>query len=261
MSIWEYKDTGQETPVQENIDQCIYCRHTMVRFNGQQQGDSETSVYVDACQTCGWWLVSRGESSWICDDFHWEYRTYLKRAAAVLRNLEASDISLPIGHIQQLLLARYDLRFTLHPRRYEDLVGGVFREFGYEVRATSYSRDDGIDLFVFDGEDGVIGVQVKKHRDKIKVDQIREFAGALVLKGLTRGIFVTTSDYTRGSKAVVPRYKERGLAIELIDASGFLDRLCVHVRPLYAGFDDQSSPYCEILSMTERLPVVSFVDK
>jgi restriction endonuclease Mrr len=72
-----------------------------------------------------------------------------------------------------------------------------------------------------------VGVQVKRygaHR-KIEAEQIRSFAGALLLDGKTRGVFVTTSDFRKGACQAAARYATIGYPIELMNASGFLEAL------------------------------------
>jgi restriction system protein len=85
----------------------------------------------------------------------------------------------------------------MHPRRFEELVGAIFSDSGHRVRVTSYSCDNGIDSAVLEGPgDTLIGVQVKRYRNTIIAEQIRSFAGALVLGGITKGVLVTTSSCT-----------------------------------------------------------------
>jgi restriction system protein len=82
-------------------------------------------------------------------------------------------------------------------------------DHGYDAVATSYSGDYGIDA-VLKRSDGLeIGVQVKRYRSSIVVEQIRSFFGALVLGGYTRGIFVTTSKFQRGAPAVTAHIATR----------------------------------------------------
>lgn len=85
--------------------------------------------------------------------------------------------------------------FEAHPKLFEDVVCSVFRDFGWNARVTACSGDDGIDV-VLDGEsDSTVGVQVKRYKKekKIEAEQIRSLAGALLVNGHTKGIFVTTS--------------------------------------------------------------------
>jgi restriction system protein len=104
----------------------------------------------------------------------------------------------------------------------------VFADFGYRVRVTSFSGDDGIDVSALEGNSGeLVGIQVKRYRDKIEAEQIRSLAGALILNRMTRGIFVTTSEFTRRAKTTAERYEQIGLPIVLSDSEDFYDKLSI----------------------------------
>jgi restriction system protein len=164
---------------------------------------------------------------------------------------------MPTDEVCQYLLARYGDRFNIHPKKYEDAVGSIFRSVGYEVRVTSYSGDNGIDIFVFDGPGNkLVGVQVKRFRGKVEAEQIRSFAGALVLAGVTQGVFVTSSDYRSGAVSTARNYNAHGLSIELWNAKEFYDRLQLCHRTMYAGADDPSSPFFELWRNQDKMPRV-----
>lgn len=159
-------------------------------------------------------------------------------ACAQLRTLSLSDISTPVEHIRQYLLAKYDARFEVHPKTFEDVVAAVFRDSGYKAEVTAYQGDGGIDVILRSPTDETVGVQVKRYKHTIEVEQIRAFAGALLLNDLPGGIFVTTSAYQYGAHDAARRFGARGLPIELIDADRFYDALRLSRRPMYTDFDD-----------------------
>ncbi|QOZ06889.1 restriction endonuclease [Bradyrhizobium sp. CCBAU 51765] len=107
---------------------------------------------------------------------------------------------------------------------FEETVASVFRSLGYEATVTAYSGDDGVDVILQKGKER-IGVQVKRHRNSISVEQIRSLAGAMIVNDVTKGIFVTTSKFERGSARTIDRLRVRGYPIELIDAPRFFDML------------------------------------
>jgi restriction system protein len=154
------------------------------------------------CPVCGWWKFYKVADSW--GDLELEEHDRVDFRFGVLKVLDLADISLPINQVRSYLVARYDARFSVHPHVFEEVVASVFRDQGYRVRITSYSGDDGIDVILDDAHNGTIGIQVKRYREKIKVSQIREFTGALVIGGHTRGIFVTTSDFQRSPDLGAP---------------------------------------------------------
>lgn len=83
-----------------------------------------------------------------------------------------------------------------------------------------------------------VGVQVKRYRNRIKVEQIRSFAGALLLGQYTKGVFVTTSAFQSGARKAAQLSEERGIAIELIDWKRFYEALKISDRPEYSSFEE-----------------------
>jgi len=276
MSIWEYKADesyrllkveaeslednfwgGQEQATENLV--CRYC-NTNLRVLASQNlslvngpGDWSTKI-LHICPVCGWWVIIHGGG--------YAYGSYegainIRRAAGLLRTFDLSDIATPIDSLKRYLLACYDKRFELHPKRFEDIVGGVFSDFGYGVRVTSYSGDKGIDVVILDGDSNdTVGVQVKRWKGKIEAEQIRSLAGALVLNKLTEGIFVTTSKFTSGAFETAEEYEQRGLKISLWDAGIFFDKLRISQRPLYDRPDDDTAPYFSLWNDHKSIPSV-----
>jgi restriction system protein len=81
-------------------------------------------------------------------------------------------------------------------------------------------------------------VQVKRTKNRIGVEQIREFAGALVIGEFTRGIFVTTSAFTSCSREAAVSLAGKGIPIELIDADNFFRKLEITKRKPYSSYDE-----------------------
>jgi len=164
-------------------------------------------------------------------------------ATACLRQLSLDDLSVPIEDVRAYLAAKYDARLQVHPRRFEEVVGSVFTDHGYRARVTAYSGDDGLDVILDRPDGAVVGVQVKRYKDRISVEQIRSLAGALILNGVTRGMFVTTSTFQSGAQHTSARFADRGLPIELVDAPSFLEALHIAQRNRYATRDDTDAPF------------------
>jgi restriction system protein len=189
-----------------------------------------------ACPACGWWSYWRQTCSPVYDRDTGRQRWSLYGAAAELRTFAPDDLSQGLAEVRQYLLARYDARFELHPRLFELTVADVFRDLGYDAEATAYSADGGIDV-VLRGPDGrTTGVQVKRIRDSVEVEQIRALAGALLLSGHTRGVYVTTSGFRSGAATAARRLTELALPVTLLDAPRFLDILRIAQRPPYADY-------------------------
>jgi restriction system protein len=145
--------------------------------------------------------------------------------AGSLRRLDLSNSELPLEQVRDYLTARFEARFEVHPRVFEDVVASVFRDQGYEARVTAYSNDGGIDVILEYGKESTIGVQVKRYKEKITVAQIRELTGALVIGGHAKGIFVTTSEFQSGAFSTAAASAYRGFPIELVDAPRFFEEL------------------------------------
>jgi hypothetical protein len=176
---------------------------------------------VRACRVCGWWVAF--EESLEKNVQHVIVRSY--GGVGALKNLDLRDITMPIEEVRAFLTGRYEKRFVMDPVLFEETVASVFRDLGYHASTTARSGDGGIDVILGASDGTEIGVQVKRYKGTIQVDQIRELTGALVLKGLTRGIFVTTSRFASGASQVADLSAFRGYPIELIDGDRFLDQL------------------------------------
>jgi restriction system protein len=210
------------------------------------------------CNNCGWWLsVKIGE--------RFEDRFFLAPnpdaptfdealeeatpmgvasfkpvglSSSHLKTLDLARIDNPIEEVEDYLRVRYDERFDVHPRVFEEIVASVFKNAGYEVEVTNYANDGGIDVILNGGRDSQIGVQVKRYKNSIKVHQIREFLGALVVNGFVRGVFVTTSRYDKGAHRVVEEASAKGYFIDLVDNNSFFSALKIRHVDYYKGYED-----------------------
>ncbi|PSB61553.1 hypothetical protein C7B61_15765 [filamentous cyanobacterium CCP1] len=237
--IWYYGDHSEEDVAAVHpSDACHFCKTPLLkdeeeayllrecppfRLIARAVGYGGTSIDTSAavCPCCGWWKYTR----------FFDFMTPAGVEAihdgwfGKLKLLDLKDLKTPCGEVQQFLAAKYEDRFDIHPRKFEEVVGAVFSNLGYDTRVTGYSNDGGIDVVLDGPEDSLIGVQVKRYRNSIEVSQIRELTGALVLHGMTRGMFVTTSDFQAGAKGTVNLASVRGIEIELVNAEAFFDAL------------------------------------
>jgi restriction system protein len=198
------------------------------------------------CQTCGWWTIPILLYS---DDIFEELMSLSAgqvRGELKLFSSEADDI--PMDDLHRYLLAHYEHRNALSPYKVEDAVGQMFKESGYYVVATARSNDGGIDLFILQKDDAhEKAVQIKRTKNKVGVELIRSFAGALLLEGLTRGVFVTTSDFTINARLAADRFhRERGYRIELVDSSKLFAAIKVKRRDKYTSADDPTAPFSRV---------------
>lgn len=132
--------------------------------------------------------------------------------AAVAENRAAVE-----GDVLKMALA-------LSPTGFEDLVIRLLESMGYgragSVERTSASGDAGVDGIISQDPLGLdrIYVQAKRYAVDRTIDRprIHEFAGALLGKQGDRGVFITTSSFSRGAREEAERINAR---IELIDGS------------------------------------------
>jgi restriction system protein len=238
MSIWTYADHIKDQELIRlamTADACPFCTTALEQLRDDREtignpGEHETATdEFWTCPVCGWWKAAK-------EFRHTEYGFSMHNrsgAAAALRTLDLSDISVPVADARNYLMAKFDDRSKLAPRQLELIVASIFRDHGFQAEATAYSGDDRIDVILRDSAGRQIGVQAKRYKDAIEIEQIRSFAGALFLEGHTRGIFVTTSRFTSGAPKVARKSELRGIPIELMDAPAFFDALKIAQREQY----------------------------
>jgi restriction system protein len=122
---------------------------------------------------------------------------------------------------------------ALDPTGFEDLVIRLLGAMGYgksgALERTSASGDAGIDGIISQDPLGLdrIYVQAKRYAvdRSIERPKIHEFAGALLGKQGDRGVYITTSSFTRGAREEAERINAR---IELIDGDRLAALLLKH---------------------------------
>ncbi|MCS6801298.1 MAG: restriction endonuclease [Chloroflexota bacterium] len=106
--------------------------------------------------------------------------------------------------------------------RFEQILVDLLLALGYRGsrsesgRAIGRSNDGGVDGVIDEDRLGLdtISVQAKRWQGAVPVDAVRSFAGALMAHRATKGIFITTSDFTKEARSYVDKIDKR---IALID--------------------------------------------
>jgi restriction system protein len=153
--------------------------------------------------------------------------------------LEAADRDLK-AEVTASLLTRMR---GLSPSAFERLIIDVLLKMGYggskreAGRHVGRSNDGGIDGVIREDALGldIIYLQAKRYADDNTVgsDAIRNFAGALVAHGATKGVFVTTSRFTSEAKQTVALYKaQRIILIDGIDLARLMVEHEIGVRTI-----------------------------
>ena len=178
-------------PVSARVDNCIYC--------GFQLFIVFKFSYVDAyyhedwysegkyCKNCGWWICNNlGERSFYSG--HQSFLGILKKSIKETDKITQGLVELNNNKSIALNVRPYELE------KYAKSLLSDF--FCCDVTHVGKSHDGGIDLLVVHSDEGIIPVQVKRRRDNNRtegVSSIREFRGAMVLKGFSKGVFLTTA--------------------------------------------------------------------
>ena len=117
------------------------------------------------------------------------------------------------------------------PAFFENLVIDLLVKMGYggsreDAEAVGRSGDGGIDGIINQDRLGldVVYVQAKRWKNNVGAPEIAGFAGALAGKGANKGIFITTSDFTKAAKD----YDAAGFKIILIDGKRLAQLMIDH---------------------------------
>lgn len=82
---------------------------------------------------------------------------------------------------------------------FENFLGQLFEKMGFSVNVTKASGDQGTDLIIRKKSE-IISVQAKRYSDKVTNTAIQEVVGSLKFYDATRGMVVTTNDFTKSAK-------------------------------------------------------------
>ena len=118
------------------------------------------------------------------------------------------------------------------PRFFETLVVDLLKKMGYgssfddSTKVTPYVHDDGIDGIIYEDKLGLdkIYIQAKRYKSDITVGkpQIQQFAGALDEQRATKGVFITTSDYSKEARNYVEKLSKKIVLINGQELTRFM---------------------------------------
>jgi len=106
---------------------------------------------------------------------------------------------------------------TMDGYQFEDYISSLFRRLGFEVEATSYSNDGGVDLVATYKEPVFSGkyiIQCKNWTGPVGQPEVRDLYGVVMDQRANKGILITPSDYTQQAYDFA-----NGKNIELINGS------------------------------------------
>ena len=96
-----------------------------------------------------------------------------------------------------------DQLYSLHPRKFEELVAAIFKNNGFTVQLTPETKDGGVDIIAvqhsaFTGET-VSLIECKRYSptQKVGIGIVQRLIGAVYQMQATKGVIVTTSFFSR----------------------------------------------------------------
>ena len=108
-----------------------------------------------------------------------------------------------------------ELLFSLHPRRFEELVASIFRTNGFDVELTPESRDGGVDIFAVRKDDlsgGMLHViECKRYEptNKVGIGIVQRLLGVVDHHRATKGLVITTSSFSSDAVLFASQSKYR----------------------------------------------------
>lgn len=121
------------------------------------------------------------------------------------------------------------------PAFFEKLVVDLLLKMGYGWNETTSGQvvggrgDEGIDGIISEDKLGLenIYIQAKRYNSiKVPPNEVRDFIGTMTIKGARKGVFFTTSDFTKQAKKHAQ--DAQGMSITLVDGSLLSDLLVQH---------------------------------
>jgi hypothetical protein len=236
--------------------QPLHYRHTASFLNS----DFGThAVFHRACPFCGTRLAKRYREygyardyrwedfvweSWACLACGWWWDGSIPERSFSRGMTTAAVLARASGVPQQLVTALSEVRkdakalLEMPPAKFEHFVGGMLREFyNCDVVFCGRSHDGGIDLILIDSDSGHIPIQVKRRSKPEHVEAVslvREFRGAMLLRGYDRGRIVTTADHFSREAVRAARPEPEHLVsqeIDLVDCRRLFDIMALLCSP------------------------------
>lgn len=166
--------------------------------------------------------------------------TTIDNANSAIQNITAVSEITPTDMLEQAYhsiiedLASDLLQKTLDqsPQFFEQLVVDLLVKMGYggsfanSAKVTQYVHDDGIDGIIYEDKLGLdkIYIQAKRYKpnNTIGKPQIQQFAGALDEQKATKGVFITTSDYSKEALQYVEKLSKKIVLINGQDLARYM---------------------------------------
>lgn len=190
----------------------------------------------------------------------WKARSNLEEANLPTVQENASESSTPeamiasaMATLEAALLS--EIMSALHqvsPLRFERIVLDLLSAMGYgggdlaKTHLTRATGDGGVDGIIYEDSLGLdaVYIQAKRYAEDSKIGRptIQQFVGTLSGEGATKGVFVTTSDFSTEARNYLTKVQQRIVLINGKDMARLMIRYGVGVRNLTSvvikGIDD-----------------------
>lgn len=202
---------------------CVYCDTPLVessesQFPEEQDTSIDTCCFIGAtCCRCGW--IKRKWTSWHTDMPGINSGRWITQRG--LKKFNLSDPRIAIKELASHINRNYSDIYNINPRRFEELIAGVFAEQGWKTRLTKSTRDGGVDIYLLEESSGKQAiVECKRFRGKVGIALVDRLLGVQLAEGIETAYFVTSSEFTsRAEKRVnSPQIAKFGFQLNLIDA-------------------------------------------
>jgi hypothetical protein len=203
---------------------CEVCGEPRVLFRrGRFIPNSSCGIFhVCICPVCGWYYEDH-----VYPEFYED-----KGCLAVLKECDVGAREIILSELGSHLRRRRQDVYYLSPRRFEELVEDVFKNYGFRTVLTAASRDNGADVILLhsDTKEAAAIVECKRYANprSVGVEIIRCLVGAAVDWKVSRAYLVTSSSFSREAQVKVLDFKNRGIEIELVAMADLVSLLRVY---------------------------------
>jgi len=136
------------------------------------------------------------------------------------KNIEFSSKLLPINEeLKRYFSLHPEKLYNLHPRKFEELVADILKDFGFDVELTSATRDGGFDIYAYmKTQIGIFLTFVECKRWKptkpVGIEVVQRLQGVQHINNAHKSMIVTTSYFSQ--PAILESKKHKNL-MELVD--------------------------------------------
>lgn len=130
-----------------------------------------------------------------------------------VEKIRAEYYELLNGSSEEISVSGRDLGlFDMTPREFEVFSADMLGKMGYvDIELTQYTNDKGVDIIAYK-DDVRYAVQCKRYKEPVGSPDMQKFIGAMMHAKADKGLFITTSRFTREAERMAAEHP-----IELID--------------------------------------------